>query len=302
MCFTQSDEGKAYTFYTSEMWEDKVFVIYDNIYVINVDLREYRVLSRDNFKLNENGYLYYLDDIVLLDNIYNGLFINRERNRYKGLLEFYEKINRKVEERYLKYYPTNRMLGNTTYSSSSQLIETTKNGEVLYEVDNLGKFAFDKTEQICNLYINFNHKPWVEGKLGYGIGEFIEITCDTEFASLVILNGYIDFDNLELYKKNSRIKNFIVEDLTNDKQYSVFLDDEVKFQFVYFENKTKNVRLTINDVYKGSKWDDTCLTGVIPSGYEQNDLEFNYLVQNQDKSKSINKELEELLKKSTLVE
>lgn len=291
-------QNQFYRFYTDIFYNDEIYITPEKIYSIGVDYDEYSILPRNLFTLNDNGYFYYKDDIILLDNVSDALFISEQKKEYNSLLDFYNQLKRNVEERYLHFYYSNRSLeGETRFKASSELREDTKDGTVIYEADNLGKFAFDKTEQVCDLYLNFNHKPWVEGAAGYGIGESIEISCDTKFSSIMILNGYVDFDRIDLYKKNSRVKIFKVMDLDNKKEYFVSLDDEVKFQFVYFEKPTKNVCFIIEDVYKGNKWSDTCVSGMIPSNYKVKAKHFDYLNQKQENMFDLEKDLDELLKR-----
>ncbi len=294
-------QTQFYYFYTDKFYNDEVYVTPDSIYFIGVDYNEYSILPLSLFKLNDNGFLYYDNEIVLLDNLTNALVISEQRKEYIRLLDFYDKLKRNVEERYLHYYYSNRSLkGETRYKASSELSEKTKNGLVIYEADNLGKFAFDKTEQIGDLYFNFNHKPWVEGVSGNGIGESIHLSCDTEFNSIAILNGYIDFDKLHLYKNNSRVKKFKVLDEDNNVEYFALLDDEVKFQFIYFEKPTKKVKLIIEEVYEGSKWDDTCITGLIPSNYKVKSESFDFKNQKQENAINLSKELSKSLKNKVL--
>lgn len=290
--YTAFSQTKFYHFYTDVFYNDEVYVTPDSIYSISADYNEYKSLPRSLFNLNDNGFLYYKNDIVLLDNVGDALYISEQRKEYASLLDFYKKLKRNVEERYLHYYYSNRSLkGETRYKASSELKENTKNGMVVYEADNLGKFAFDKTEQVCDLFLNFNHKPWVEGVSGNGIGESIHLSCDTEFNSIVILNGYVDFDKLHLYKNNSRVKKFKILDEDNNAEYFALLDDEVKFQFIYFEKPTKNAKLIIEEVYEGDKWNDTCITGLIPSNYKVKSNSFDYKNQKQENAIDLAKDL-----------
>ena len=73
----------------------------------------------------------------------------------------------------------------------------------------------------------------------------------------------MNLNKFELYKKNSRVKKFTVEDLDNNIKYEIKLTDDVKFQNFRLKKPTANIRLTIKEVYKGDKWDDTCVSSII---------------------------------------
>ena len=113
--------------------------------------------------------------------------------------------------------------------------------------------------------------PWVEGKSGYGIGEWIEYDISSflenredlkdQNAKLYILNGYVNPNQPALYKDNSRIKKatLIIDDTTVIK---IEFNDIVEFTCVELNRPFFKVRLIIDEVYKGSKYDDTCITAI----------------------------------------
>lgn len=86
------------------------------------------------------------------------------------------------------------------------------------------------------------------------------------------MNGYVDLENTTFYKENSRVKIFKVEDLENGESKTLSLKDVVQFTDFLFEKPTSKFRLTILDVYKGSKYKDTCVSGLVfitNSNYKQ---------------------------------
>lgn len=113
--------------------------------------------------------------------------------------------------------------------------------------------------------------PWVEGKASYGIGEWIEYdiseflkidkNLENKNAKLYILNGYVNPKLPSLYKENSRIKKatLIIDDSTEIK---IEFDDIVEFKCIELGRPFKNARLIIDEVYKGSLYDDTCITAI----------------------------------------
>ena len=92
----------------------------------------------------------------------------------------------------------------------------------------------------------------------------VPTTVSPVFNELDVLNGYVATERLDLYKKNSRVKDIEIIDSDNNIKYSFTLTDEVRFQNLKMSQGTKNVKLVIKSVYKGDKWDDTCITSIIP--------------------------------------
>ena len=128
--------------------------------------------------------------------------------------------------------------------------------------------------------------PWVEGKEDYGIGESISFEFDKEVSAFNIINGYVDPYNLSLFKNNSYSgwtisilngyvnpeKPHLYKENSRLKSATLIVDDkkEIKIQFNdYFEitnvkisGEVKKIKLIIDDVYKGTKYKDTCITGI----------------------------------------
>ena len=113
--------------------------------------------------------------------------------------------------------------------------------------------------------------PWCEAASDYGKGEWIEIEISSEvdIKSILFLNGFIDFNRVDLYKKNNRIK--LIDIKINDETYGkVFeLEDTRNLQKIELPFPVKasdkiKIRFTIVDVYPGEQWNDTCISRVIP--------------------------------------
>lgn len=127
---------------------------------------------------------------------------------------------------------------------SSYLVEKNKT----YSVKNLGSLVVDT--------------PWVEGVKGDGIGEGFTFTRDSRpFQYLLIMNGYISYDKPYLYKYNNRVKKLKLTGLKNGKTQLVDILDTPHPQTIdlSFLEEGEDVRIEIADVYKGTKYDDTCL-------------------------------------------
>ena len=104
-------------------------------------------------------------------------------------------------------------------------------------------------------------KPWVEGAEGYGIGEWIEKQPAGNAHGIVFFNGYIDPNRPDLYYANSRIKEVAV---TSKQGEFIFpIRDIPNPQILLLpEGFNEILRFTIKDVYRGSKYSDTCLAGI----------------------------------------
>lgn len=130
---------------------------------------------------------------------------------------------------------------------SSYLKEKSK----AYPVENLRKLVVDT--------------PWVEAANGDGVGEGFTIKCTSRTNPLgpylLIMNGYISYDKPYLYKQNNRIKTIRVMGTKTKKLKTLNLLDTPHPQTVdiSFITEPEDIRIEIESVYKGTKYDDTCL-------------------------------------------
>ena len=113
--------------------------------------------------------------------------------------------------------------------------------------------------------------PWVEAASGSGIGEWIEMDIG-EFdllpvKSLLVANGYISFNNSSLFMKNNRVKSYRI---TSDKLNAPIegeLEDTPDLQEIALPKEIPcpvTLRFEIRSVYKGEKYDDTCISLIYP--------------------------------------
>lgn len=130
-------------------------------------------------------------------------------------------------------------------SSSSYLKETA----VIYKAENL------KTMKL--------KEPWAEGAEGDGIGEYIQFD-KSDADGVYIVNGYISMDRPDLYEKNGRIKELTVTGLTSGITQEEYLLDSAKPQYISLEDfQDETIRITIKSVYEGTKYTDTCISGLV---------------------------------------
>ncbi len=135
-----------------------------------------------------------------------------------------------------------------------------------------GKTSYDAS----HLAIDDRENVWSEGVDGYGIGESIEIKqmylgtgyAELTLYSMCIVNG--NAKSATKWQENSRVKSM---KLYYEGEYlgDIELEDTIKPQYIDLSPLKIKVgngfdahfRFEITDVYKGSKYEDTCLTGII---------------------------------------
>ncbi len=122
---------------------------------------------------------------------------------------------------------------------------------------------------------------WVEGVDGMGVGESIiiefnmtERTPQPDHAlginGFSIINGFAR--SAELWEMNGRVKSFDVS-FNGLKIGSIELKDSIEPQFVQLPDidltpgEVDTLRLTIREVYRGSRFDDTAVSDIFFKGY-----------------------------------
>ena len=162
---------------------------------------------------------------------------------------FWEGINSKWHERFY-YWDEYEWLVHKTLVASSEL----KEGDTIYTVRNLGTLE--------------NGKPWVEGVNGYGCGEFI--INKIRGRTIFIFPGFFDADRPSLYEKNSRPKKILIE-TPNFKKEIILKDSPNPQKIIIDEKKTDEeyvrdeyeIKITILEVYPGTKYKDTCINAIM---------------------------------------
>lgn len=120
----------------------------------------------------------------------------------------------------------------------------------------------------ANHLIDETEKSWVEGEDGSGIGTVITINFSKteKIQTFYIKNGYGDFKH---YYANNRVKTL---QCGFQKRGAAFinLEDKPGFQKVEFDIpvETNKLVLTIKDVYKGTKYDDTAIAEISFDSWE----------------------------------
>jgi protein TonB len=107
------------------------------------------------------------------------------------------------------------------------------------------------------------YHTWIEGVDGDGIGESFTLVFDTS----VTLNGFFfknGFGLLAYYYKNNRVKTLEVLADDNTSGEIIEITDSQNFENYHFNKSVKCKRITfkIKSVYKGSVWEDTCISEI----------------------------------------
>jgi hypothetical protein len=114
-----------------------------------------------------------------------------------------------------------------------------------------------------SLFDNDSNTAWVEGVDGQGIGEWIVIEFDglRLVRDIQIANGYNK--GRQLYQKNSRVKELKLEFSQRERRTVVIQDTGVTQSIALPKDqplKAYWVKLTIESVYPGNKFEDTAIS------------------------------------------
>ncbi|MGB4269481.1 MAG: hypothetical protein WBK20_09895 [Spirochaetota bacterium] len=109
---------------------------------------------------------------------------------------------------------------------------------------------------------------WCEGVKGDGIGEWIKFDLDMwdphdrifNIYRVLIVNGVAA--SKELYYANNRVKKLQLEFSEGQKKIIELRDGVLDYQIFVVHTKAEWVRMRILEVYKGKKYDDTCISEV----------------------------------------
>jgi hypothetical protein len=122
-----------------------------------------------------------------------------------------------------------------------------------------------------SLFDGIRETSWCEDAKGDGIGEWVEFELKRDVEALDVQNGYNrSFTHIEgrdidtFYEKNNRPK--VIEIVSTDgkvrKPLSLADDKELQFFDGVFLPKG-TYKLFIRDVYKGTRWQDTCIGEIV---------------------------------------
>lgn len=150
--------------------------------------------------------------------------------------------------------------------SSGNFSEIIKGNKIDYTVENLRTAVIWGCREDPFQFHNEN-PPFVTKRGNSGIGEYIELKFVNPQKSISILGGYVNTNRQDLFKKNNRLKKIIIKDLDSNYSIEKEFEDIAMFQPIMFDKYLSNIRIEIKEVFKGSKYDDTCISGIMISNF-----------------------------------
>lgn len=110
---------------------------------------------------------------------------------------------------------------------------------------------------------------WAEGISGPGYGEGITLYLDSVHTvkQLKIVNGLVN--SSDGYYKNNRVASIMITFPDGTSQIANLSDDNTGYQVINLSQpvQTSCLTITIDSVYSGYKYDDTCIAEVVVLGY-----------------------------------
>lgn len=193
-------------------------------------------MNKDNKK--EKYYVFLFDDkhIILCD----------ANSQYEMQLSLY---NRAIDESYI--LPVYNCKASSYYS------EVINKEIVNYLPENLGK------------RINMN---WVEGVKDDGIDEFISCTVPGEngVREIFLVNGFFSPKKTSLFYDNNRVKKLYITTYDSEmnmiESFPCELKDMGQPQKIKFSKVAKNITLSIKEIYRGRKYQDTAICSIYVDG------------------------------------
>lgn len=141
-----------------------------------------------------------------------------------------------------------------------------------WNIYDCSSFLVERTTSypVKNLTSRNDSTPWVEGVPGVGIGEGFTIERDIDRSYLLIMNGYISYNKPYLYKQNARVKKIRVTGTKSGISRVLDVIDTPNPQTVgiTFLDENDDARVTIEDVYPGTKYEDTCISLCVTYRYK----------------------------------
>ena len=158
----------------------------------------------------------------------------------------------------------------------------------IIKADVINRFNYEPK----NLFDNDLNTAWVEGVAGSGVGEWVEIQFekDVQIEAVGIINGYTK--NEAIFNANNRIRKIRLDvvfrdywrgnsDLNGEKTVDIDLSEKqfnelnrnVQAPFISWladygmGRAVSKIRLTILEVARGAKYDDTCISELYLLGY-----------------------------------
>jgi len=202
--------------------------------------------SLKDVAITGNTFSFITNELNKKDVKFNGKFVifDQKINWGEGKIDIYHNLKGMMVNNKTFYIKKS----NAFITASSVLIEKNKDAG-FYKAENL---------------VDHNYSTaWVEGVAGTGIGQNVTFTFynDWQPKEFRIVNGYAK--NEAIYQKNSRPKQL---KLTFSDGTTQIIDlKDILSEQVFGLNISKKigwVKIEITDVYKGTAYEDTCITEI----------------------------------------
>lgn len=241
---------------------------------VNADEQGYEYLTVSPFRLADGS---FLDRLLVVQGagwFFTDLYFRPDPSFYRlnsdGLSGLLDKKRRNADRSsfdWIESLPAGFADdGIKSVGAWSELTETLKGKIVHYRAGNMRHpiIVVGPSLHVPEYRFEYNHidPPWAEGVPGAGIGGTIDVTFTRPSERLFILNGYVDLAKRHLYKQNNRLKTIRIDSADPAFSITVSLEDVVRFHEIALPLATTGVRLAILDVYKGTKYDDTCVSKI----------------------------------------
>ncbi|KYH34985.1 nicotine adenine dinucleotide glycohydrolase (NADase) [Clostridium tepidiprofundi DSM 19306] len=276
--------------YSFKITNKPIGLIYKTYFINEIDISQ--IKKRKEFKkLNEKLKKYYSDNVIKGELRRLGIIcIDGEPGKIMGLptgeinrVIPNSKIKLLINEKNRKVVSVQKM--DVDLNIFETKYELCKNEEGNWIITNEEDIINDDVVEKCispkwsnitassslegyspELIVDNNIKTaWVEGKEKDGVGEWIQLTSNNEFeiSSISIENGYKK--SSDLYLKNNRVKKARLEFSNGETKIVTFEDTNGFIPPIRFDKivKTKYIKLTILEVYKGTKYSDTCISEML---------------------------------------
>lgn len=212
-------------------------------------------MKNRNFKYEYNDGTVHISKIIPGNNWQKFLSVKYADLRSKDLL-----VNL---TNYFIIYSYNDIIGTMMFPVLFDLQNTSQYLECTYRADN---FLTEGNVKYIpeNLGTNEVSKPWVEGLAGDGIGSriFISTKNGDEISVLEFSNGFVSLKK-QTYFNNNRVKKILITGENKSQRQEVLIPDssdafEIKLNF-----SSKLITIELLEVYKGEKYQDTCINYIL---------------------------------------
>ncbi len=262
ICHASADDLFGINSYLAINIENKLCIYNNHGYFLGYDnskkdgLLYYQEISNNENCINENGFPF----IYLLGRMYFYIYGG-------GYSVFFDADQLKNINTINKYHQSSDEMYNhcgiKKIDASSFYSEQISNQIINYKpVNMIERFIIPDSKESPDYIWNYQSYPWVANN-SKNVGEKIYIELINSSNVIVILNGYVDIEKQQLFKQNSRLKRIALYDDKHTKLCEYEFRDIVEFSTINLQRKVNKITIEVLEIYKGSKWNDTCVSAIL---------------------------------------